>query len=99
MTHTNPIIRGMNPDPSICKVGGDYYLVTSTFEYFPGIPIYHSRDLVNWEHIGNAVDRPGQLPIYNAQSSGGIWAPTIRYYEGKFYITATFDGMGNFIIM
>lgn len=98
MKYENPILRGMNPDPSICRAGNDYYLVTSTFEYFPGIPVYHSRDLVNWVQIGNAVDRPGQLPLAEAKSSGGIWAPTIRYYSGKFYITATFDGFGNFII-
>ncbi len=98
MKYENPILRGMNPDPSICRVQNDYYLVTSTFEYFPGIPIYHSRDLVNWTQIGNAVERPEQLPLARSKSSGGIWAPTIRYYGGKFYITATFDGMGNFII-
>lgn len=98
MPYTNPIISGMNPDPSVCKVGRDYYLVTSTFEYFPGIPIYHSRDLVNWKHIGNAVERMEQLPFNKAKSSGGIWAPTIRHYNDRFYITAAFDGMGNFII-
>ena len=98
MKYTNPIIRGFNPDPSICRVGEDYYLVTSSFEYFPGIPIYHSRDLVNWTQIGNCVSRPEQLPLEEAKSSGGVWAPTIRYSGGRFYITATFDGKGNFII-
>ena len=55
MKYHNPIIRGFNPDPSICRVGEEYYLVTSSFEYFPGIPVYHSRDLVNWEQIGNCL--------------------------------------------
>lgn len=98
MTYHNPIIRGFNPDPSICRVEQDYYLVTSTFEYFPGIPIYHSTDLINWEHISNAVTRPTQLPLSEAEASGGIWAPTIRFHDGIFYITATFSGKGNFII-
>ena len=98
MAYKNPIISGFNPDPSVCRVGGDYYIVTSSFEYFPGIPIYHSTDLVNWRQIGNCIDRPHMLPMEKAQDSGGIWAPTIRYYNGTFYVTATFDGLGNFII-
>lgn len=98
MNYTNPIIKGFNPDPSVCRVGEDYYLVTSTFEYFPGIPVYHSRDLVNWEIIGHCIERKEQLPLDKAKSSGGIWAPTIRYNNGRFYVTATFDGMGNFIV-
>ena len=63
MIPVNPILKGFYPDPSICRVGEDYYLVTSTFEYFPGIPVFHSRDLVNWRQIGNALDRPSQLPL------------------------------------
>ena len=98
MKYNNPIIRGFNPDPSICRVGEDYYLVTSTFEYFPGIPIYHSRDLVNWTQIGNCVECAEWLPYEEIGPSGGMWAPTIRYHEGKFYVTATFQGFGNFII-
>ena len=98
MTFKNPVISGFNPDPSICRVGDDYYLVTSTFEYFPGIPIYHSKDLVNWKHIANAITRQSQLPLETAKSSAGIWAPTIRYSGGRFYITATFSEKGNFII-
>lgn len=98
MKYTNPIIKGFHPDPSICRVGEDYYLVTSSFEYFPGIPIYHSCDLVNWEQIGNCIERADQIPFGDTQSSGGIWAPTIRYNDGTFYVTATFDGKGNFII-
>ena len=98
MQYTNPIIRGFNPDPSICRVGTDYYLVTSSFAYFPGIPLYHSTDLVNWEMIGHCIERKGILPFDKAESPGGIWAPTIRYHEGTFYVTATFSRHGNFIV-
>ena len=55
--YTNPIVKGFNPDPSVCRVGDDYYMVTSTFHYFPGVPLYHSKDLVNWEQIGHVLDR------------------------------------------
>lgn len=98
MKYTNPIIKGLNPDPSICRVGDNYYLVTSTFEYFPGIPVYHSTDLVNWVQIGNCIERPEQLPFEMAEPDKGIWAPTIRYHNGKFYVTAKFMGVGNFIV-
>lgn len=98
MKYQNPIIRGFNPDPSICRVGEDYYLVTSTFEFFPGIPVYHSRDLVNWTQIGHCIDRADQLPLDQAVTARGIWAPTIRYHEGTFYVTATCFGVGNFIV-
>ncbi|MCM1047232.1 MAG: glycoside hydrolase family 43 protein [Clostridiales bacterium] len=98
MKYMNPIIKGFSPDPSICRVGNDYYLVTSTFEYFPAIPIYHSTDLVNWMQIGNCIERPQQLPFDIAEAGQGVWAPTIRYFNGKFYVTASFMGFGNFII-
>lgn len=98
MQYENPIIRGFNPDPSICRVGEDYYLVTSSFEYFPGIPIYHSRDLVNWKQIGNCLQRSEEFPLHHVKDSGGIWAPTIRYHEGVFYVTATLEQYGNFIV-
>lgn len=98
MRYQNPIIRGFNPDPSICRVGQDYYLVTSSFEYFPGIPVYRSTDLVNWTHIGNCIDRPEQLPFNRLLTEQGVWAPTIRHHQGTFYVTATFVGLGNFII-
>ena len=94
----NPIIRGFNPDPSICRTGKDYYLVTSSFAFFPGIPVYHSRDLVNWELISHCITKEGMLPLERAESAGGIWAPTIRYHRGRFYVTATFSRFGNFII-
>ncbi|MBO5278710.1 MAG: family 43 glycosylhydrolase [Lachnospiraceae bacterium] len=72
MIYRNPVIRGFNPDPSICRVGDAYYLVTSSFEYFPGIPLYHSTDLVNWTQIGNCINREEQLPMHTAKESGGI---------------------------
>ena len=101
--YANPVIRGFAADPSICRVGEDYYLAVSSFEYFPGIPLFHSRDLVNWEQAGNAVGFDNAVCLDGAGESGGIWAPTIRYYEGKFYITAAMErtggnAFGNFII-
>ena len=99
MRYTNPIIPGFYPDPSLCRVGEDFYLVTSSFEYFPGIPIFHSRDLVNWRQIGYGLTRPEQMPVHNGHSSGGIFAPTIRFHAGMFYIiTTNINGGGNFFI-
>lgn len=98
MKYENPIIKGFHPDPSICRVDEDYYLVVSSFEYFPGLPIYHSRDLVNWKQIGNCAQREEEFPMGDAPDSGGIWAPTIRFYGGKFYVTATLSQKGNFIV-
>ncbi|KRE98517.1 arabinofuranosidase [Paenibacillus sp. Soil766] len=86
----NPILPGFYPDPSICRVGEDYYMVTSTFEYFPGVPIFHSKDLVNWRQIGHVLDRPSQLNLDGTPASRGIYAPTIRYHEGIFYMITTF---------
>src|SRR5215475_7616391 len=85
----NPILPGFYPDPSICRVGDDYYLVTSTFEYFPGVPIFHSRDLVHWQQIGHVLDRPSQLNLDNVPYSYGIFAPTLRYHDGLFYMVTT----------
>lgn len=97
--YKNPILEGFSPDPSICAVGDDYYLVTSTFAYFPGVPIYHSKDLVNWRQIGNILDRPEQLPLQNADHSQGIFASSIRYHEGIFYMTTTnVTNGGNFYV-
>jgi xylan 1,4-beta-xylosidase len=99
MSYQNPIIPGFYPDPSICRVGKDYYLVTSTFEYFPGVPVFHSTDLVNWEQIGHCLTRPSQLPLQKAWTSGGIYAPTIRYHKGVFYmVTTNVSGGGNFYV-
>ena len=98
MKYQNPVISGFNPDPSICRVGEDYYLVTSSFEYFPGLPLYHSRDLVNWKQINNCLQRPEEFPLSHVKDSGGVWAPTIRFYGGRFYVTATLEQYGNFIV-
>ena len=99
-TFANPVIGGFNPDPSVCRVNDDYYLVTSSFEYFPGIPIYHSRDLVHWRQIGNVVDRPTQIPLPDSlPPSHGIWAPTLRHYDGRFWLaTHVVDRGGNVIL-
>jgi xylan 1,4-beta-xylosidase len=101
-TFRNPILPGCYPDPSICRVGEDYYLVTSSFEYFPGLPIFHSRDLVHWHQIGHVLDRPSQLPLAGIRSSAGLYAPTIRVSNGVFYVINTLvDGKtksGNFIV-
>lgn len=89
MGYTNPIIPGFYPDPSICRVDEDYYLVTSTFEYFPGVPVFHSRDLIHWRQIGHCLTRPSQLPLDKIGSSGGIYAPTIRHHQGRFYMVTS----------
>ncbi|MCU1481792.1 MAG: glycoside hydrolase [Subtercola sp.] len=94
----NPIVSGFYPDPSVVKVGGDYYLANSTFEYLPGIPILHSTDLREWTVIGHVVDRPGQLHSFDIPTLGGAWAPTIRYREGLFYLVIT-DAMGRGMII
>lgn len=88
-TFRNPIIPGFYPDPSVCRVDDDYYLVTSTFEYFPGVPVFHSRDLVHWRQIGHALDRPSQLNLDGVRWSFGIFAATIRYHGGLFYVITT----------
>lgn len=88
MSYNNPIISGFNPDPSIVRVDKDFFLVTSTFEYFPGVPIYHSQDLIQWKLIGHALTRPSQLQIHTPEPGGGVWATTIRYHKGVYYITA-----------
>ncbi len=99
MKYTNPIISGMNPDPSICRAGNDFYLVTSSFEYYPVIPIYKSQNLVNWEQIGYCLTRDSQLKLNGCKASGGIYAPTIRYEKGIFFVTATnVSDRGNFIV-
>lgn len=97
--YRNPVISGYYPDPSICRVNDDYYLVNSSFEYFPGVPIFHSKDLIHWKQIGNCLTRPSQLPLEKAKPSEGIYAPTIRYHEGTFYmITTNVSDKGNFIV-
>jgi alpha-N-arabinofuranosidase len=94
LSYRNPIIPGFYPDPSICRVGADYYLVNSSFEYFPGIPIWHSRDLVHWQQIGNVLNRASQLNLKGCQPYNGIYAPTIRFHQGIYYVIATLVGGG-----
>jgi xylan 1,4-beta-xylosidase len=95
----NPILQGFYPDPSITRVGDDYYLINSTFDWFPGIPIFHSRDLVHWKQIGNAIDRPDQLDFKSLGLSRGVFAPDISWHDGTFYILNTcVDCGGNFVI-
>ncbi|WHP16235.1 glycoside hydrolase family 43 protein [Cellulomonas sp. ES6] len=106
-TVPNPLLPGCYPDPSVCRVGDDYYLVTSTFEYLPGLPVFHSRDLASWEQIGHVVDRPGQLDYTGLASSSGLYAPTIRHHDGRFWVICTLvdqaaatrePGRGNFLV-
>ncbi len=95
----NPLLRGFYPDPSICRAGEDYYLVNSSFAYYPGIPVFHSRDLKNWKQIGNVLESKSQLPLENAGISEGIYAPTIRFHRGIFYvITTNIKNGGNFYV-
>jgi beta-xylosidase len=89
MSFPNPLIPGFSPDPSVVLADGVYYLVTSTFEYLPGIPVYRSTDLVTWSHSGNVVSRPDQAQVAEVTTGGGIWAPTIRFRDGVFYIIVT----------
>lgn len=85
----NPVLPGFHPDPCAVSVGGDYYIVNSTFEWFPGIPVYHSKDLVNWEQIGNVLTRKSQLDLTGCRDAKGIYAPSITYHKGLFYVTYT----------
>jgi len=99
MRYHNPVIPGFHPDPSICRVGDDFYLVTSSFEYYPGVPVFQSKDLVHWRQIGHCLARPDQLPLEGARSSGGIFAPTIRFHAGRFYmITTNITNGGHFFV-
>ena len=92
-TFTNPVLPGGYPDPSICKVGDDFYMANSSFEYFPGIPIHKSKDLVNWTLIGHGLQREAQcngaVNLVDVQPNGGIYAPTLRYHDGTFYVITT----------
>jgi xylan 1,4-beta-xylosidase len=95
----NPIIQGFYPDPSICRVGEDYYMALSSFEYFPGVPIFHSKDLIHWEQIGHALTRKSQLNLDTVPASRGIYASTLRFHNDTFYMitTNTIHG-GNFVV-
>lgn len=99
--YLNPVLSGFYPDPSVCRKGEDFYLVCSSFGYFPGIPIFRSRDLVNWEPLGYVLDRPSQLDLEGIRLSGGVYAPAIEYDSrtDRFYLVSTsIDGVGNFIV-
>ncbi|MEU5216924.1 glycoside hydrolase family 43 protein [Streptomyces sp. NPDC020807] len=94
-----PVLPGFRPDPSVCRVGADHYLVTSSFEWFPGLPVFHSRDLVHWRRIGSALDRPSQLDLDGCGPSRGLFAPTIRHHDGLFHLVCTLmDGPGHFVV-
>ena len=97
--YRNPVIPGYHPDPSVCRVGDTFYLVNSSFQYFPGVPIFQSKDMVHWQQIGNVLDRESQIPLKGASSWLGIYAPTIRYHEGTYYmITTNVGNGGNFFV-
>ena len=89
LTGTNPVLPGFHPDPSILRVGEDYYLATSTFQWFGGVQLYHSRDLVHWEELPSPLSRFSQLDMKGAPNSGGIWAPCLSYCNGTFYLIYT----------
>lgn len=99
ITLVNPILKGFYPDPSIVRVGPDYYLISSTFSYFPGIPVFHGKDLKNWKQIGNVIDRVSQLDFMGEPMTRGLFAPAISYYNGTYYVTCTdIDHDGNFVV-
>src|SRR5829696_930634 len=85
----NPILRGFNPDPSIVRVGDDYYVATSTFEWFPGVQIHHSRDLVHWRLLTRPLNRDSQLNMLGDPDSCGVWAPCLRFVNGLFHLVYT----------
>ena len=87
----NPILRGFYPDPSVCEANGKFYMVCSSFQYFPGVPLFESDDLINWKQIGHCITRSSQIDLKEVNSSGGVFAPTIRYNDGVFYMVTTND--------
>lgn len=91
MKYCNPVLKGFYPDPSVCKADGKYYMVCSSFQYFPGVPLFQSDNLVNWRQIGYVLTRPNQVMLDKINSSGGVFAPTIRYNDGRFYMVTTND--------
>lgn len=91
MRYTNPVLRGFYPDPSVCRANGKYYMVCSSFQYFPGVPLFESDNLVNWKQIGHVLTRKSQVMLDKINSSGGVFAPTIRCNNGRFYMVTTND--------
>ncbi|MCR4953571.1 MAG: glycoside hydrolase family 43 protein [Treponema sp.] len=99
MKFKNPVLRGMYPDPSMCVANGKYYMVCSTFQYFPGVPLFESEDLINWKQIGHVLTRKSQLLTEKNNTGAGIYAPTIRYDNGRFYMVVTnVSNIGNFYV-
>ena len=97
--YKNPVLKGFYPDPSVCRVGDTFYMVNSTFAYFPGVPVFSSKNMGDWKQIGNILNRESQLPLENCGHSDGIYAPTIRYSDGKYYMITTNVGAGgNFVV-
>ncbi len=95
----NPVLPGYYPDPSVCRVGDYFYVVNSSFQYFPGVPIHRSKDLIHWQPIGHVLDRRSQLELGESNFWGGIYAPTIRHHDGTFYmVTTNCSGRGNFYV-
>lgn len=95
----NPVLPGCHPDPSVCRVGEDFYLATSSFHAWPGLPLFHSRDLVHWRPVGHAMDRPSQLDLRGCPSSLGLFAPTLRHHGGRFWLVGTHVGLRrNFLL-
>lgn len=91
MKYANPVIKGFYPDPSVCFAEEKYYLVSSSFQYFPGVPLFESENLVNWKQIGHVLTRKSQVMLEKINSSGGVFAPSIRYNNGRFYMVTTND--------
>ncbi len=93
----NSILRGFNPDPSIVRVGDDFYIATSTFEWFPGVQIHHSTDLANWELITHPLNTVEKLDLRGVPDSCGVWAPCLSHHAGMFYLVysnvRSFDGL------
>ena len=96
--YKNPVLPGFHADPSVCRVGDDFYLVNSTFQYFPGVPVFHSKDLIHWEQIGNCLTRPSQLDLSGLYTqanpelgwtNAGVYATTIREHNGRLYMVTT----------
>jgi xylan 1,4-beta-xylosidase len=100
--YRNPVLSGFHPDPSVCRVGGDYFLAASSFTCFPGVPIFRSTDLVHWTPIGNALDRTSQLDLSGTETyaSAGVFAPTLRYHDGRFWMITSVFGrrLDNFFV-
>ncbi len=95
----NPIIRGFYPDPSVCRADGKYYLACSSFQHFPGVPLFESEDLANWKQIGHCLTRLDQVELHRVNSSGGVFAPTLRYHDGTFYMVTNNNTFGkNFYV-